>query len=121
MKNDVHKRYILRFNQKNSDSVYSFQMLRASRKKIETRAATKRYKTIAVGDTLLFVCGNRKLERIVKNATVFKTIKSMLQTYRVKDIMPDRSTQKELEETYYGYAGYREKLKKNGIIALELE
>lgn len=114
------KKYILRFNSRNSESVYSFKVLCDGSKKIETRAATKKYRKIAVGDILVFVCGKQKLEKKVKRIKVFKSIAALLKVYRVKDIMPDRSSRKELEKAYFSYTGYREKIKKFGLIAFNI-
>lgn len=115
------KKYILRFNQSNPDSVFSFNVLRNGSKKIETRAASERYKKLRVGDELVFVCGKNKFQRKIKKITFFKSIAGMLKVYRVKDIMPDRNTKKDLEKAYHSYPSYKGKIKKHGLIALELK
>ncbi len=115
-----NKKIILRFNKTNPDSVFSFKTLKNGSKNVETRAATDRYKNIAVGDKLIFVCGKNKFNKKVKKATVFKSIDCMLRIYKVKDIMPDYNSKKELEGAYFSYPGYREKIKKFGIIAFEI-
>lgn len=111
-------RYTLRFRAINRDT---FQAIRDGRKKVETRAATVRYRDIKAGDAVTFVCGKEKFERRVKRATTFKTITAMLRTYNVSDISPNYSTAKELRAKYNTFHGYREKIKKFGLIALELE
>lgn len=114
------KKYIFRFNQSNADSVYSFEALRRGAKRIETRAATEKYRRIHAGDILVFVCGKKKFERKVSKASVFKSISAMLRKYRVKDIMPDRFSQKELENAYYSYTGYQDKIQQCGLVAFEI-
>ena len=87
---------------------------------VETRAATTKYQNIKAGDTLILVCGRDKFEKQIKKATKFKSITSMLKKYKIRDIMPELATNQELEMAYYSYPGYREKIKKYGLIALEL-
>lgn len=97
-----------------------FDQLASGIKKIETRAATVRNKGIVPGDILTFSCGSDTLELQVRNATIFKSISKMLKKYSVQDIAPNFSTEKELETLYASFPGYIEKIKLNGIIALEL-
>ncbi len=89
MENNSIKKHILRFNQGNADSRYSFEALRRGVKKVETRAATSRFRRVNIGDVLVFVCGKNKFEIKINKVSVFKTIDGMLSKYRVKDIMPD--------------------------------
>lgn len=110
-------RYTLRFRAINRDT---FDAIRDGRKKVETRAATVKYRDIKVGDTIVFVCGKDKFERRVKTATRLKTIAAMLKKYSVRDINPQCATANELRDMYYAFPGYREKIKKFGLIALEL-
>lgn len=50
--------YMLRFRAINRDT---FQAIRVGTKKVETRAATIKYRDIKVGDVITFVCGPRSL------------------------------------------------------------
>lgn len=117
MRKSIHA-YTLRFRAINRDT---FDAIRRGSKKVETRAATVRYRDIEGGDAVVFVCGKDKFERRVKRAMIFKTITAMLKAYRVSDIAPKLSTAEELRAKYYTFPGYSEKIKKFGLIALELE
>ena len=88
---------------------------------METRAGTERYKNIKAGDTVVLVCGKERFEKIVKKAEIFKSIKSLIKTYPIKKIMPNISSEKELQNAYYSYPNYKEKIKNFGLIALELK
>lgn len=112
------KTYILRFRQSDKDI---FEDILGGRKIVETRAATSRFKNIKAGDVLVFVCGKERFEKKVKKSVIFKNISAMLEKYKIKDIMPRLSTREELEKAYYGFSGYKEKIKKFGLIALEFE
>lgn len=112
------KSYTLRFAAPNKDY---FLALKSGEKRVETRAASTKYKNIAVGDSLTFVCGTQKFTRIVKSVTTFKTLSAMLKKYKVSDIVPWMKTQAELQATYDGYSGYIEKLKQFGFIAIEFK
>ncbi len=114
------KKYILGFAQSNKNSVASYLNIKNGSKTVETRAVTTKYKNIQAGDILVFVCGKDKFERKIKKATKFRTISAMLKKYKTKDIMPELTTKQELEQAYYGYTGYKEKIKKFGLVALEL-
>jgi len=96
------------------------EALRRGAKRIETRAATEKYRRIRAGDTLVFVCGENKFERRVKKISLFRSINAMLRKYRVKDIMPDRFSQKELENAYNSYTGYKDKIQQLGLVAFEI-
>lgn len=112
------RKYILTFRQKDKDI---FDAIRTGKKKIETRAATKRYQAIRSGDMLVFKWGSEKFEKETKKVTVFKTITAMLKKYRIKDIMPSCKNAAQMQEIYFKFPGYKEKIKKSGLIAFELK
>ena len=97
-----------------------FEAIRTGRKKVETRAATMRYEDIKAEDVVIFSCGNEKFKKTIRSVKTFKTISAMLRKYSVKDINPDITTEEELRNLYRGFSGYEEKIKKYGLIALEL-
>ena len=113
--------YTLLFNKNNKNSISSFVAIRAGIKKIETRSPGVRYRNIKEGDKLEFRCGGEKFLKKIKKVQKFNTIDEMLKVYKVKDIMPNLSTKAEIEEVYYSYPNYKEKIKKYGLIAMELE
>lgn len=112
------KKYILRFRAINKDI---FLDIKSGKKIVETRAATRKYKDIAADDIIVLVCGKERFEKKIKKAKIFKSIKTLVKKYPVKKIMPHLTTEKELQEVYYSYSNYKEKIKKNGLIALELK
>ena len=108
---------ILRFREIDRDS---FDDIKAGRKKIETRAATKKYADIKAGDKIKIVCGKDSIEKKVKKVTIFKSIPSMLRKYKPDKINPKAKTKEELEKMYCSFPNYQEKIKEHGIIAMEL-
>ena len=54
------------------------------------------------------------------NKTLFKDIKSLLTKYKITDIMPNKSRAEELENAYYSYPGYKEKIEEFGLVAFEI-
>ncbi|MCH7883188.1 hypothetical protein IIA95_02125 [Patescibacteria group bacterium] len=112
------RKYTLRFRKADKDI---FKAILNGKKKVETRAATIRYRDMKAGDVVVFLCGEDTFEKKVKHIQIFKTITAMLHKYSVKDIMPSLSSKKELENSYYRYPGYREKIRKYGLVALELK
>lgn len=111
------KTLILRFRAMNRNI---FEAIREGKKKVETRAASARYRNIKAGDILRFVCGKDSFGKKVKKVKVFKSIPSLLQKYRANEINPIVHSQAELQKMYYSFPGYRDKIKRYGIIAIEL-
>ena len=111
-------KHILRFRQTDRGI---FENIRNGRKTVETRAATAKFKNITPGDTVVFICGNDRLEKKVKKVGIFKSIPSLLGRYKLKSIMPHLSSEEELKKAYYGFSGYKEKIKKSGLIAIEFK
>lgn len=112
------KKWVLRFRAKDKNS---FLKIKKGLKTVETRAATKRYRNIVPGDLLIIVCGKNRLEKTVRKVQIFKSVHSMIRVISYKNIMPSVASFREMEKIYYSYPGYKEKLKKFGIIALELK
>ena len=98
-----------------------FEAIKDGRKKVETRAATTKYQSIKRGEALIFICGKSSFQKKVSRAEIFKTIDDLLKKYKVSDIHPDLKFKEELEKLYFSFSGYREKIKKYGLIALELK
>ena len=97
-----------------------FLDIKSGKKTVETRAATEKYRIIKAGDILVLICGKEKLNKKIKKIKFFKTIKSLLKVYPLKKIMPDLNSAEEWQKELYTYPRYKEKIKKFGLIALEL-
>lgn len=108
------KKVTLRFRRTNKPT---FDAIKTGRKTVETRAATRKYQNINVGDILVLACGNYKFEKRIKKIQKFKTIHALLVTIRLHKVNPLVSTLKEAEKVYDSYPDYKEKIKKFGIIA----
>lgn len=113
-----HKENILRFRAVNRDV---FLAIKNGTKKIETRAVTKKYRSIQKGDILVFVCGKSRFKKQIRSVEHFSSIRSLVKKYRSSTINPIAHSEVELRKIYYTYPNYREKIKKEGIIAWTLE
>ena len=98
----------------------TFEEIRRGLKTIETRAATARYLEIKKGDVLVMACGARRMAKTVKRARLFKTIGGLLKAIPVEKIMPSAHSAAEARVVYYRYPGYKEKIKKCGLVAFDL-
>jgi ASC-1-like (ASCH) protein len=107
------KIYILRFRAVNRGI---FEAIKSGKKKVETRAATERYRKIKKGDKVCLACGREKIIKQVVAARVFSTIATLLKKYRPSQINPKIKTEAELRKMCYG-----DKIKKYGLIAWQLE
>lgn len=97
-----------------------FELIKSGQKKIETRAGGK-YEDVKEGDTLVFTCGDEKVEKLVKRVVRFTNLDELLKEYRVEEIHPGFTTKEELEGMYATFPGYEERIKEHGLIAFELE
>lgn len=113
-----NKTYILRFRKVNRDI---FNAVKAGKKKVETRVATKRYRNIKTGDKLVLVCGENRLKKSVTSVEIYKTISALIKKYKPSDINPNISSKAELEKMYYSFPGYREKIKTHGLVVIHLK
>ena len=111
-------KYTLRFRAVNKDI---FLNIKSGRKTVETRAASEKYRNIQSGDSVVLVCGKDRFQKKVKKAKIFTTVRSLLRSYNLKRIMSELNSEKEWQEELYKYPNYKEKIKKFGLIALELE
>ena len=111
------KEWILRFRAKDRAN---FLEIKDRSKTVETRAATPRYRKIKNGDVLVFVCGKERLRRKVKRVRFFKSINSMTKAISYKKIMPSLKSPKEMKAVYYDYSAYKDKIRKFGLIALDM-
>src|SRR3989338_5001736 len=107
------RRLILRFRAINRNI---FEAIKDGNKKIETRAATPKYSKIKTGDELTFICGKSRFTKKVKTVGIFRNIDQLIKNYRIKDINPFCKNKLELIKMYYSFPGYREKIKKFGLI-----
>lgn len=108
----------IKFRAENRDI---FQAIRDGRKKIETRAATGKYRSIKKGDVVVLVCEEESFEKRVKGIELFDSIDALLKKHKPKDINPKCATEEDIREMYHSFPDYEENIKKYGLIALELE
>ncbi|HWA64284.1 MAG TPA: ASCH domain-containing protein [Candidatus Paceibacterota bacterium] len=109
---------LLKFAQQNKDI---FEKIKAGRKKVETRAATERYRDIKSGDEVVLMCGRSKITKTVTKISRFRTIAELLKKYTPGQINPGLHTYEETVQMYHSFPGYKEKIEEFGLIALELK
>ncbi len=110
------RKIVLRFRADDKD----FKKIRDKLKTVETRAATKLYRNIAKDDILVIVCGKERITRKVKRARHFRSITSMTKAIPFRRIMPSVPSIAAMRRAYYRYPGYKEKLKRFGVVAWEI-
>ena len=115
---DKPKHFALRFNVEHRES---FNNIKDGSKRVETRAATVKYRNIKKGDCITFTCGCAKFSKTVRKATIFRTIASLLKKYKPNDVRPDVRTKKEMIDIWHSFPNYKEKIAMHGLIALEFE
>ena len=115
--NTKNKKIVLRFRSVNKDI---FDAINHGKKKVETRAATKKYSSIVPGDIVVLICGSKKIEKQIKKVELFPSITSILKRYKPSDINPNTHTEQEARLAWYSFPGYKEKIKKYGLIAMTL-
>ncbi|HVS79803.1 MAG TPA: hypothetical protein VHF05_02395 [Candidatus Paceibacterota bacterium] len=98
-----------------------FDALESGAKNVETRAASSKYAGMRAGDAITFVCGKERLTKAISSAKIYKSLPALLRDYKPSDINPAAKTARELDEMYASFPGYEAKIRRFGIIALELE
>ena len=116
MDKTAKKIHQLRFRAKDRDT---FEAIKEGRKKIETRAATDKFRKIKAGDIAVFVCAGRRFKKEISRVEIFKTIPALFKKYPLKIVNPFVKGIDEARDVYYSYPGYQEKIKKFGLIAME--
>ncbi len=111
------KKYILRFRAVDKEN---FLEVKNGFKRVETRAATPKYRAIEKGDVLVIVCGRERLEKEVKRVRIFKSIGEMVKQIPFRRINPSVESLTAMRRVYQSYPGYREKLKQYGVIAFDI-
>ncbi|MEK7630187.1 MAG: hypothetical protein AAB432_02265 [Patescibacteria group bacterium] len=112
------KRYVFRIR-KAEKAI--FDAIESGRKKVETRAASVRYRDIKAGDEITFVCGSSKLKKKVTRARRFDSVDAMLRIYKARNINPESSSKEDLQKMYDHFPAYGDKIRKRGLIVLELK
>jgi valyl-tRNA synthetase len=107
-----------------------FDLIKEGKKTIETRALNPEEKDRYFGDIkagdildLKYIEDDKTIEEFkvkVKRASAYKNTEEMLMTEEIETIWPGKN-QGELIEFQKSISGYKEKIEKNGIIALEIE
>ncbi|OHA50494.1 MAG: hypothetical protein A3A97_01245 [Candidatus Terrybacteria bacterium RIFCSPLOWO2_01_FULL_40_23] len=113
-----NKPKILKFRLVNKDI---FEAIVRGKKKIETRAATEKYRKIKVGDTVILKCGKKNLTKKVLRVEHFRSISAILKKYNPERLNPKVHTAQEAHDIWYGFPRYKEKIKKHGLIAMHLK
>lgn len=98
-----------------------FKAIQNGTKKVETRAATIKYHTMKPGEKVSFSCDGEVFEKEISKVTHFDSIESLLKKYKPQDINPHIRTKEELEKMYHSFPGYKEKIEKEGIVAMEFQ
>lgn len=106
----------LRFREINRDI---FEAIKNGKKKIETRAATVRFRRIKKGDYILLICAKEKFIRQVKNVQIAKNIDELISKHKIQDINPGFTNKEQLRKLYYSFPDYEHKIEKFGMVVIE--
>lgn len=112
------KTWTLRFRAKDKKN---FEEVRSGLKEYETRAATVKYQSIAVGDELIFVCDGDRFSKQITKIFHWADIDTMVKEIPYKKIMPSVISIEEMKKAYSSYDGYEEKIKEFGLLGFKLK
>ncbi len=96
--------------------VQNFRDLQSGIKKIETRAATPKYRKIAIGDTVTIKCGGESFTKTVRTVHHWDSIDAMVREIPFTDIMPHVASVDEMKQVYASYPNYTEKIREYGLL-----
>lgn len=97
-----------------------WKLIKSGKKRVETRAAGPKYEHITAGDTLIFSCGGKKFKKTIVKVTKFRTLGAMFKVYDPDVIHPGIGTEKALRAKYDSFTGYKDRIKRYGMLAFEL-
>ncbi|MDP2594097.1 MAG: hypothetical protein Q8P36_02055 [bacterium] len=112
------KNWTLRFRKADKKN---FDEVECGEKSIETRAGTAKYQPIAVGDTLIFVCGQARCSKKITRKFNWPNIDTMVADVDYKRVMPSVGSVAEMKKAYASYPDYEQKIKEHGLLGFELE
>jgi ASC-1-like (ASCH) protein len=95
----------------------SFDAIVDGRKTIESRAATPRYRKVAVGDELVIRCGKYTITKVVKRVEIYPSIDELLAGVGLNNVMPLVKSGEQAKQEWYSYPGYRDKIAQHGLVA----
>jgi ASC-1-like (ASCH) protein len=110
------KKWTLRFRAVDKKN---FEELRSGIKPIETRAASVKYRPMAIGDEIKFICGSDSFVRKISKRHQWPSIDAMVEDVSFKKIMPSVDSVAAMKKVYASYPGYIEKIQKDGILGFE--
>jgi ASC-1-like (ASCH) protein len=111
------KKHVLRLRARDKGI---FEQICSGEKSVETRAATKKYRDVAAGDVLVFVCDGHQIEKEIQKLEHFPSIDALFKEIPLKSVMPDATTLEDAKKVYASFPGYEEKIAKEGIMAFWL-
>ena len=100
-----------------------FKLLKEEKKEIEIRLNDEKRKDLKVGDKIIFIEENQRIEKLetaVIRLEYFRTFKELIDKYTVKEIASDSITKEELLEDLYKFYP-KGKERKYGVVAIKLK
>jgi len=103
-----------------------FMAVKNGTKSLETRALNdpkraRSYSGITKGDSVVFVCGKKRVRMRVGRVARYRSVAGLLRTEPYRRIAPWTTSRKEAAAMYDTFPGYRERIKKFGIICFEVK
>ena len=95
--------------------------LKSGRKSIETRAATRKFQSLAAGDTLTFVCGDERVTLRVRKVYRWKSVDAMARAISYKNVMPRAASLREVKAAYASWPRNEENIRKHGLLGFLME
>jgi ASC-1-like (ASCH) protein len=97
-----------------------FEQIKSGAKSVETRAATPKYLSAHIGDTLTFVCGTDQITKTITSTQHFETIEKLYNQIPLQHVLPGIKSLAEAQKIHYSFPGYQQKLQQYGIMAFTL-
>ena len=100
-----------------------FEALAGGQKAVETRAgsaSSRSYTHVAPGDTILFLCGSRRLRRQVGRVAIYPSVEALIAHEDFRRIAPWLATAADLDALYASFPGYPQRIARYGLVAMEL-
>lgn len=95
-----------------------FEDIRLGSKTVEGRIADEKYRSVMIGDTLVFLTFGESLSMCVEEVRLFCSFESMLRYFGVSSCLPRASGLIEGINLYHAFGNYKDRALECGVIGI---
>lgn len=110
------KTWVLRIRKEDKNI---FEQIRLGEKSVETRAINPK-KNFQAKDKVIFICSGDKIEKTILSVRKYNDFEKYLNSEDLEKVFGKGITKEKAKKIHLSFPGYKERLEKYGIVALDL-